>query len=132
MPDPAFDPRVYLAAERTLLAWLRTGVGVMAFGFVIARFGLFLRLLQAQVAGMGAPRGTTVEVDPASDLSSYLGAALVALGVLAVAGGAVQFQRLYRRLGVAARPSRFGPLLSLGLAWALAIVGVLLIATLLR
>ena len=31
----------YLAAERTLLAWIRTGLALMGFGFVVARFGLF-------------------------------------------------------------------------------------------
>ena len=37
----------YLAAERTLLAWIRTGLALMGFGFVVARFGLFLQELQA-------------------------------------------------------------------------------------
>ena len=41
------DPRVYLAAERTFLAWIRTGLSLMGFGFVVARFGLFLRELSA-------------------------------------------------------------------------------------
>ena len=41
------DPRVYFAAERTLLAWVRTGLALMGFGFVVARFGLFLRELAA-------------------------------------------------------------------------------------
>jgi len=36
------DPRVRLAGERTLLAWIRTGLALMGFGFVVARFGLFL------------------------------------------------------------------------------------------
>ena len=38
---PAADLRDYLAGERTFLAWLRTGTGLMGFGFVAARFGLF-------------------------------------------------------------------------------------------
>jgi uncharacterized membrane protein YidH (DUF202 family) len=36
----------YLAAERTFLAWIRTGLALMGFGFVVARFGLFLTELQ--------------------------------------------------------------------------------------
>ena len=32
----------YLAAERTLLAWIRTGLALMGLGFVVARFGIFL------------------------------------------------------------------------------------------
>jgi putative membrane protein len=35
--------RDHSANERTLLAWIRTGIALMAFGFAIARFGLFLR-----------------------------------------------------------------------------------------
>lgn len=47
------DPRIRLAAERTLLAWIRTGLAMMGFGFFVARFGMFLREL-------GAVRGTPV------------------------------------------------------------------------
>jgi Domain of unknown function (DUF202) len=37
------DPRVYFAAERTLLAWQRSAVAFIALGFVVERFGLFMR-----------------------------------------------------------------------------------------
>jgi uncharacterized membrane protein YidH (DUF202 family) len=40
-PDSPTDPRIYMAAERTFLAWIRTGIAFMGFGFVVARFGLF-------------------------------------------------------------------------------------------
>ena len=40
------DPRVALAIERTYLAWIRTGLAMMGFGFVVARFGVFLRELE--------------------------------------------------------------------------------------
>ncbi len=46
--QPQGNPRDYLANERTLLAWLRTGIALIALGFVVARFGLFLRELASQ------------------------------------------------------------------------------------
>lgn len=81
------DPSVYFAAERTLLSWLRTGIGVMAFGFVVARFGLFLRVIAA-----------STQFPPPSALSPYLGAGLVGLGALAAAMGAARFRSFCRRL----------------------------------
>ncbi len=40
------DPRVFFAAERTLLAWLRTGLTIIAIGFLISRFGLLCSFCQ--------------------------------------------------------------------------------------
>lgn len=49
--------RLHQANERTMLAWIRTGIALMAFGFAIARFGVFLR----QVASVGQlPVGSRV------------------------------------------------------------------------
>jgi putative membrane protein len=53
-PPHPVDPRVRLAAEPTLLAWMRTGLALMGFGFVVARFGLFIR----ELAGVGKPVST--------------------------------------------------------------------------
>lgn len=47
------DPRVFFAAERTLMAWNRTGLTLMAFGFVLERFGLFLHMLRQDAGGAG-------------------------------------------------------------------------------
>jgi putative membrane protein len=49
------DPRVYFAAERTFLAWIRTGLGLMGIGFAVSRFGLFLRELRAGTSHLPAP-----------------------------------------------------------------------------
>jgi len=115
MTDPGADPRVYFAAERTMLAWLRTGIAIMAFGFVVARFGLFLRLLHAQGG---------VHVGPG--LSPYVGCALVGLGVLATAGGALQYRRFCRTLLPAERPASSSPGFVLALSWALVLIGLVL------
>ena len=120
MPVAPGDPRVYFAAERTMLAWLRTGITVMAFGFVVARFGLFLRLLQA---------GGVPEIR--HGLSPYLGAALVALGVVATVGGTVDYYRFIGTLPAADRPRSSSPHLLLGLSMGLVLIGAVLTVVLL-
>jgi putative membrane protein len=64
----------HLANERTLLAWIRTSIAIIVFGFVVARFGIALHQL---VALSGRPSTTQ---HPGA--SAYLGAAFVAIGVL--------------------------------------------------
>jgi len=86
---PVDDPRVYLAVERTLLAWLRTGLGLMGVGFAVARFGLFLREMQASQSH--APVHAT-------GLSMGSGVALVALGVIVNVGAVARHVRLVRQL----------------------------------
>jgi putative membrane protein len=49
--QPGADVRDYLAEERTFLAWIRTGVTLMAFGFVVARFAIFLEEIQLSRSG---------------------------------------------------------------------------------
>src|SRR5215469_8824344 len=98
-PEGRADPRVYFAAERTLLAWVRTGLAMMGFGFVVARFGLFLRVLASERA---APPHQS------SWLSLSLGTTLVILGVLANVYAAVRHWRTIRRLEQG-QPIRFSP-----------------------
>jgi putative membrane protein len=75
------DVRDYFAAERTLLAYVRTGVAMMGIGFVVARFSLMLRMLPAQAS-------TGVHHEP-SGHSLWLGTALVLVGtvIMGLAGG---------------------------------------------
>jgi putative membrane protein len=72
-PTAEQDPRIYFAAERTFLAWIRTGLGLMGVGFAVARFGLFLREMSASAVPIS--QHTT-------GLSVLSGVALVGIGVV--------------------------------------------------
>jgi uncharacterized protein (DUF302 family)/uncharacterized membrane protein YidH (DUF202 family) len=83
------DLRDYLAADRTLLAWIRTGLALMGFGFVVARFGLFLQQLQVLQHSFSAqPYG----------LSLWFGTALIAAGVIMNVFAGWHHARLVREL----------------------------------
>jgi putative membrane protein len=86
---PEDDPRIYFAAERTLLAWLRTGLGLMGVGFAVARFGLFLREVQA---------GQSHAPVHATGLSVWSGVALVTLGVVVNVSAVVRHIQIVRQL----------------------------------
>jgi len=75
------DPRVFFAAERTLLAWNRTSLALMAFGFVIERFGLFVHMLSLPGDGT-LQRG----------FSFWIGLAFIVLGALMSAAAISQFR----------------------------------------
>ena len=93
-PTPERDPRVYFAAERTFLAWIRTGLGLMGVGFAVARFGLFLRQMQA--SQMQATQSHSVPHQ--SGLSVFSGVALVTLGVIVLIASVAQHLILIREL----------------------------------
>jgi len=90
----------YLAVERTSLAWIRTGLALMGFGFVVARFGLFLQQIEI------AEQRLTPAVS--SGLSLYFGTALIAVGVVINAYSAwhhaILIKRLQRNQAVQAHP----------------------------
>jgi putative membrane protein len=81
------DPRVFFAAERTLLAWNRTSLTLMAFGFVIERFGLFMHLL-APNPGMPVERG----------ISFWVGIAFILLGAYSAVAATVQYRIVLKTL----------------------------------
>lgn len=111
-----YDPRVYFAAERTLLAWVRTGVAVVGLGFIVARFGLFLQLVQPEHPDAGR-----------TGLSAILGTVLVIAGGVFTGAAALSFVRFLRILTPEERPrSSFSSWLALLLAASVSAVGLLL------
>jgi uncharacterized protein (DUF302 family)/uncharacterized membrane protein YidH (DUF202 family) len=114
----------YLAAERTFLAWIRTGLALMGFGFVVARFGLFLEALQIEQPNLPL---RSVGISP------WFGAALILLGIGVNLWGVRSYIRLVRDLNRGergfARPSTFAItvavlLAAIGLAMAIYLVSV--------
>ena len=81
------DPRVFFAAQRTLLAWNRTSLTLMAFGFVIERFGLFLQMLAPHLGG-ALQRG----------VSFWIGLAFIVLGAAAAVLSSLQYRHVLRTL----------------------------------
>jgi putative membrane protein len=87
--EPKIDrQREHQANERTFLAWLRTSIALIAFGFAIARFGLFLRQLQSSLAQQNA-----YSHSPFS--SETLGSLLIIFGVIMIALAAWHYNQVF-------------------------------------
>lgn len=102
-----------------MLAWIRTGLALMGFGFVVARFGLFLREIGSVAAD--------VPLRP-SGFSLWTGTGMVLLGVMVNAASTLQYVRIVRELNegryLAGKPSALG----VGLAILLCIAGLAMAA----
>ncbi|RYD53184.1 MAG: DUF202 domain-containing protein [Sphingobacteriales bacterium] len=115
LPSKA-SPADHLANERTLLAWIRTGIGIIAFGFAVVKFSLFVHQLSLAVGNrLPPPRG----------YSAGIGIALVGLGTLTIL---LAYQR-YRRTEQQLKSGTYAtsPILLQLLIALIALVGVALL-----
>jgi putative membrane protein len=80
----------HLANERTFLAWIRTGIGIMAFGFVVVKFSLFIKQLAVIL-------GDKTAVQP-KGYSSITGIILVAFGMLTIVFAYLRYRSTEKQL----------------------------------
>jgi putative membrane protein len=110
------DPRVFFAAERTLMAWNRTGLTLMAFGFVLERFGLFMHMLRQDTE------------HPGRDLSFWIGIAFIALALWTIGFSVVQFRRVLKTLKPVEIPARYCTWSGIAMNLAVVVLGFALLA----
>lgn len=115
LPSKA-SPADYLANERTLLAWIRTGIGIIAFGFAVVKFSLFVHQLSLAVGN---------RLPPARGYSAAIGIALVGLGTLTILLAYQRYRRTEQQLQTGTY--RTSPLLLQLLIALIALVGLVLL-----
>jgi putative membrane protein len=111
----------HAANERTFLAWIRTAIAVMAFGFLVAKFNLFLKIAAQSLAG--DKRAVAV---PGSWFGNVAGIALIVAGTVMVAVAAARFVRTGRAIDSPA-PEADGARMDLILAAMMVIFGIALV-----
>ena len=79
----------HAANERTFLAWVRTAIAVMAFGFLVERFDLFIRF---------ASRGAAAQEGPRSDVANAIGLVFVLLGMATMVIATLRFFKTAKQI----------------------------------
>ena len=122
VPKPSSAPsdlREYLAAERTTLAYIRTGLSMMGIGFVVARFGLVLRIMQ-----MNTPQFPHVS----TGRSLWIGSCLVLVGCAVNILSTWQYWQQVKQLNERMKENVDASWLAVSLALLVAAIGVVMAA----
>ena len=120
------DRRVHMANERTFLAWIRTSIGIMAFGFVLERFALFIKQMSFALKASNMVNA----LPPSSGSTAIAGIFLVGLGALMCVLALIRFKKVERQIDDDTyRPS---PVLNILLTLSVVSVGIFLVFHLLQ
>ena len=118
--------RVHMANERTFLAWIRTSIGIMAFGFVVEKFALFIKqmsiILEKSNIGNALP--------PSHGYSAIVGIFLVGFGTLMGLLAFVRYKKVERQIDK--DTFRVSSLLDILLLIAILSVGIFLVIYLIQ
>jgi uncharacterized membrane protein YidH (DUF202 family) len=86
--------RVHMANERTFLAWIRTSIGIMAFGFVVEKFALFIKQMSLILGNANIENA----LPPSHGYSAIVGIFLVGLGTLMGLLAFVRYKKVERQI----------------------------------
>lgn len=125
-PDQKFqaNPRDHFANERTFLAWIRTSIGVIAFGFIIERFSMFMKEIAYSLHEYHAIKIHIEHAKEILDSSTTFGIVLIAFGCLLCLLAYVKYVRAEKQID--ANQFHPSPTLSLLLMLSVLFIGVVL------
>lgn len=83
-------PNDHLANERTFLAWMRTSIGIMGFGFIVVKFSMFIKHITLLIEG-------SITLSEVSN-SGIIGVLLVLVGVLTAVMALINYKRIKKQL----------------------------------
>ena len=86
--------RVHMANERTFLAWIRTSIGIMAFGFVVEKFALFIKQMSLILGNANIENA----LPPSHGYSAIVGIFLVGLGTLMGLLAFIRYNKVERQI----------------------------------
>lgn len=89
-PTKPDTSREHLANERTFLAWIRTSIGIMAFGFVVVKFALFVKQISIMLG--------EEHIVPSRGYSGIIGIVLVVMGTLTTILSYISYKRTEKQI----------------------------------
>jgi len=113
------DPRVLFAAERTLLAWNRTSLALIAFGFMVERAGMLLKAVSPNLVNAAT-----------ETMSFWIGLSFIFLGVVSAVYTSCQYAAVLKTLNPSEFPAGYRPKWGLVINGLVAFLGVVLVVAL--